>query len=49
MTRETSQLDPGVVEHKFYASGIGFIRSEIIKGGDETSELVNITTGNCRP
>ena len=49
VTKETAQLDPSVVEHKLYASGIGFVRSEIIKGGDEVSELVGITTGNCSP
>jgi hypothetical protein len=49
VTRETSQLDPAVVENKYYASGIGFIRAEIVKGGDEFSELTDITTGNCTP
>ena len=47
VTKETSQLDPGVVEHKFYVSGIGFIRADMVKGGEEYTELVNITTGNC--
>lgn len=47
VTKETSQLDPGVVENKYYASGIGFIRAEIVKGGDEFSELVSITTSAC--
>ena len=49
VTKETSQLDPGVVENKYYASGIGFIRAEMVKGGEEHTELVNITTGNCGP
>jgi hypothetical protein len=51
VTKETSQLDPGVVENKFYTSGIGFIRSEIIKGGDEHSELVSFTMvpATCPP
>lgn len=49
VTKETSQLDPAVVENKYYASGIGFIRAEIVKGGAEFSELTNITTGNCTP
>ena len=47
VTRETSQLDPSVVENKYYATGIGFIRAEIVKGGDEFSELVSITTSAC--
>jgi hypothetical protein len=49
VTKETSRLDPGVAENKYYAEGIGFIRAEIVKGGDEFSELVNVTTGNCQP
>jgi len=51
VTKETSQLDPGVVENKYYASGIGFIRGEIIKGGDEFTELVSFTMGpaTCPP
>jgi len=43
-TRETSRLDPGVVEQKYYAEGIGFILALKVKGGDERSELVRITT-----
>jgi len=43
VTKEWSPLDPGVVEHKFYAEGIGFIRGDTIKGGDEHTELVRIT------
>ena len=42
-TRETSPLDPGSVEEKLYAAGVGFIRSEVTKGGSEFSELVSIT------
>lgn len=49
VTKETSQLDPGVVENKYYVRDIGFILAEIVKGGDERSELVNVTTGNCTP
>jgi hypothetical protein len=49
LTKETSRFDPGVVENKYYASGIGFIRAEIVKGGDEFSELTDVTTGNCTP
>lgn len=50
VTKETSQLDPGVAEEKYYASGIGFIRGEIVKGGVETSELTSFTLGSgCGP
>jgi len=44
LTRETSRLDPGVVEQKYYAAGVGFILAVMTKGGDERSELVSITT-----
>jgi hypothetical protein len=44
LTKEWSPLDPGVVEHKYYAPGIGFIKSIAVKGEDEYSELVDITT-----
>jgi hypothetical protein len=45
LTKETSQLDPGVAEYKYYAPGVGFILGVMIKGGDERSELVS--TGTC--
>lgn len=41
-TAETTPLEPDVLEHKFYAKGIGFVRSETISGGDEVLELVDI-------
>jgi hypothetical protein len=47
VTKETSQLDPGVVENKYYAAGIGFILAETVKGGDERTELVSITNSPC--
>jgi len=47
VTKETSQLDPAVVENKYYASGVGFILAETVKGGDERTELVSITSGSC--
>jgi hypothetical protein len=43
LTKETSQLDPAVIEYKYYAPGKGFIKSVIVKGGDERTELVSIT------
>jgi hypothetical protein len=44
LTREWTRLEPGVVEVKYYAEGVGFILSDMIKGGEEHLELVNITT-----
>jgi hypothetical protein len=43
VTKETSRLEPGVVEQKYYALNVGFILSVMTKGGDERSELVRIT------
>jgi hypothetical protein len=42
-TQETSRLDPGVLEYKYYAPDVGFILAEIIKGGEERTELVSTT------
>jgi hypothetical protein len=42
LTKEWTRLDPGVVEDKYYAEDVGFIRSEMVKGGEERSELVRI-------
>jgi len=47
LTKETSRLDPGVVENKYYGATVGFILGVNVKGGDERTELVDITTGNC--
>ena len=42
LTKEFTQLEPGNVEHKFYARGIGFVLSVVVKGGKERLALVNI-------
>ena len=44
LTKEWTQLEPGVAEHKYYAEGIGFILGVMVRGGEERSELVQITT-----
>ena len=46
VTKEWTPLEPGVVENKYYAKGVGFIYSEMVKGGDETLELVRIRHQN---
>ena len=46
VTKEFTPLEKGVTEHKFYARGIGNIFEEVVKGGDERSELVSVSTGN---
>jgi hypothetical protein len=42
VTKEWSPLEPGVVENKYYAKGVGFIFGIMVKGGEEQSELVRI-------
>ena len=43
VTQESTPLDPKDVENKYYAEGIGFVLGVAVKGGDERTELVNIT------
>jgi hypothetical protein len=42
VTREWNPLDPGVVEEKFYAPGVGTIREIAIEGEDEQLELIDV-------
>jgi hypothetical protein len=42
VTKEWSPLEKGVVEKKYYAEGVGFIFGDMVKGGDEQSELVEV-------
>jgi len=43
MTEEWTPLEPDVVEHKYYASGVGNIKTIMIKGGTEVAELLTKT------
>jgi hypothetical protein len=42
-TSEWTPLERGVVEHKYYAAGIGNLSTVMVKGGSETEQLVSIT------
>ena len=42
VTKDFSPLDRKVVENKWYARGIGFVKSEAVKGGIDTSELESV-------
>jgi hypothetical protein len=44
VTEEWTPLDPGVVEHKFYAHGIGVVREEQVQGGNAVLELIEVRT-----
>ena len=41
-TKEWTGLDPGVIEHKYYASGVGLVYIEELKGKTVKVELVEI-------
>ena len=43
LTRETTPLEPGVVDHKLYVRGVGTVVEQTVKGGDERNELVSVT------
>jgi hypothetical protein len=43
VTQDTNALDPGVIEHKWYARGVGLLRSEIQHGTPrDVDELVSV-------
>jgi len=41
-TKETTRLEPGVVEKKWYARGVGEIKSQDVKGSKEELQLVRL-------
>jgi hypothetical protein len=43
VTKEWTPLEREVVENKYYAKGVGFILSIMVKGGEERLELVSIS------
>ena len=42
LTAEWSLLEPGIVEHKYYAPGVGLVKVEVVKGETGHEELVSI-------
>jgi hypothetical protein len=43
LTREWNPLEPGVIDHKYYARGIGNVAEKTAKGPVETLKLVSIS------
>ena len=43
VTKDFSELEPAVVEHKFYARGIGVVFEKLVRGGRERAALVKVT------
>jgi hypothetical protein len=40
VTEDVNPLEPGIVENKFYAPGVGLVAEEKVQGGDERVELL---------
>ena len=43
VTKDLTELEPDVVEHKFYARGIGVVLEKLVRGGRERVALVQVT------
>src|SRR6266540_5007224 len=43
-TKEFETLEPSLVEHKYYARGVGVVLEVTVKGGSERVELIEYTT-----
>jgi hypothetical protein len=48
VTRDYTPLEPGVVEHKFYALGLGPVLAETVSGGSDYEELVSFERKHLR-
>jgi hypothetical protein len=46
MTKDFTPLDPDVLEHKFYAKGVGPVLVVGISGGSDREELIAFTPGS---
>jgi hypothetical protein len=46
MTKDTTPLEPDVLEHKFYAKGVGPVLVVGISGGSDTERLLRFTRGS---
>jgi hypothetical protein len=42
LTKETTPLEPAVVDHKYYVRGVGTVLEETVKGGVERNTLVSV-------
>jgi hypothetical protein len=42
LVRETTPLEPAVVDHKLYVRGVGIAREQTIRGGNERFDLVRV-------
>ena len=42
VTKDFTPLEPDVVEHKYFARGIGLVREETVEGGSDRADLVEV-------
>jgi hypothetical protein len=42
VTKEWTPLEPDVLDHKTYVRGVGLVKEETIKGGEELWKLVSV-------
>jgi hypothetical protein len=45
MTKDWTPLDPKILEHKFYAKGIGPVLAQTVSGGSDREELLSFQPG----
>ena len=45
LTKEWTPVEPGLLDHKYYARGIGTVLEQTVKGGNERNELVSFVRG----
>ncbi len=43
LTKETTVLEPGVLDHKYYIRDLGTVREVTVKGGNESLKLVSVS------
>jgi hypothetical protein len=43
LTKETTALEPGVLDHKYYVRDIGTVREVTVQGGDESLRLISVS------
>ena len=47
VTEDTTPLEPGLVEQRYYAHGTGLVLEEVVSGGSGSAELVGFTPGTA--
>jgi hypothetical protein len=45
LTKEWTPLEPDALDHKLYVRGVGLVKEQTVKGGDERAVLVSVRRG----